>query len=255
MEEKSLFASWRANFAAGLIVVLPAVISIALVVYLFGTVSNITDLLLFFVPQEITHRAGGQGPMYWYWSLVALLLAVVLISAIGRLARNYFGKKMIEWVEAVLLRVPLLNKVYSTIKQVNEAFSVGKKSAFKTVVLIEFPRAGIYSLGFITSEHNDEVQAKTRGKVVCIFVPTTPNPTTGWLVMVPEADVTKLEMSVADAIKFIISLGSVSPEYPAPEGLPRCMVPTMAATQGQEFFPVTLAMVGPRFVVKTYRFT
>lgn len=221
MEEKCLFARWRANFAAGLIVILPAVISIAVVVWLFGTVANITDLLLFFIPRDITHRGvSGEGPMYWYWSLIAFVLAIVLITVIGRLARNYFGKKLIEWIEAVLLRVPLLNKIYSTIKQVNEAFSVGKKSAFKTVVLIQFPSKGIYSLGFITSEQNSEVQAKTNEKVVCIFVPTTPNPTSGWLVLVPEKDVTKLDMSVADAIKFIISLGSVSPEYPAPAGLP-----------------------------------
>jgi len=129
---------------------------------------------------------------------------------------------MINLVENVLLRVPLLNKIYSTIKQVNEAFSVGKKSAFQTVVLIQFPSKGIYSLGFITSDQNNEVQSKTNEKIVCIFVPTTPNPTSGWLVLIPEKDVTKLEMSVADAIKFIISLGSVSPEYPAPvpTGLP-----------------------------------
>ena len=222
MEPKSLSARWQTNFVAGLIVIMPAVISIAVVVWLFGTIANITDLLLFFLPQEITHRNNGNGPMYWYWSAIAFMLAIFLIGVLGRLARNYIGKKMIDLVENALLRVPLLNKIYSTIKQVNEAFSVGKKSAFQTVVLIQFPSKGIYSLGFITSDQNNEVQAKTNEKIVCIFVPTTPNPTSGWLVLVPEKDVTKLEMSVADAIKFIISLGSVSPAYPAaaPAGLP-----------------------------------
>ncbi len=212
----ALVARGRANFFAGLAVVLPAVISLAVVFWLFRNVANITDLLLFFVPRRITRHGDGAGPMYWYWSVVAFLLAIVLISAIGRLARHYVGKRLIALVDTVMLRVPLLNKVYSTIKQVNEAFSSGKKSSFQTVVLIEYPRPGIYSLGFITSEQHSEMQMKTREKVVCVFIPTTPNPTSGFLVLLPEEQITKLEMSVADAIRFIISLGSISPEYARP---------------------------------------
>ncbi len=224
MEHKGLIVRWRANFLAGLAIILPAVVSIAVIVWLFGSVANITDALLFFLkyilnPERI-YLNGKSGQMFWYWSVLALLLAVGLVSIVGRLARNYIGKKLIQWMDNILMRVPLVNKIYSTIKQVNEAFSTGKKSAFKTVVLIQFPRAGIYSLGFITGEQHDEVQQKTKERVVCIFVPTTPNPTSGWLVLVPEKDVTRLQMSVADAIKFIISLGSVSPEYAAPAELP-----------------------------------
>ena len=217
MERKSLWVSWRANFLTGLAVVLPAVVSIGILVWLFGTVSNVTDLLLFFVPHDLTHRRGvegpGTGPMYWYWSLVAFVLAITLVSAIGMVARNYFGRKIIEWIEMILMRVPLLNKIYGATKQVNEAFSSGNKNSFKTVVMVEFPRAGAYSIGFITSEQHDEVQAKTNEKVVCVFVPTTPNPTSGFLILVPEDKVVKLNMSVAEGIKYIISLGSVSPEY------------------------------------------
>jgi len=223
--KKTLLGRWRANFLTGLAVVLPAVISIAVITWLFGTVANITDLLLFFVPKEITHRGDGIGPMYWYWSAMAFMVAMLLVSVVGLAARYYVGKKLIKLMDDVMLRVPLLNKIYGAIKQVNEAFTTGKKSAFKTVVLIEFPRQGIYSIGFITSEQHAEVQAKTKEKVVCIFVPTTPNPTSGWLVLVPEKDVTRLEMSVADAIKLIISLGSVSPEYQtAVTSLPRSNV-------------------------------
>lgn len=211
--KKTLFGRWRANFLTGLAVVLPAVISIAVIVWLFGTVANITDLLLFFVPRDITHRGGADGSVYWYWSGVAFLLAMMLIALVGLAARHYIGKKLIQMMDDVLLRVPLLNKIYGAIKQVNEAFTTGKKSAFQTVVLIEFPRKGIYSIGFLTGEQHDEVQSKTKERIVCVFVPTTPNPTSGWLVLVPEQDVTRLEMSVADAIKLIISLGAVSPEY------------------------------------------
>jgi uncharacterized membrane protein len=213
MKKKRLIARWRANFFAGLAIILPAVISIAVVAWLFGTVANITDTLLFFLRVEWTHKNAGTGPMHWYWSLAALLLAVVLVSLIGSLARYYFGKKLIELVDLALLRVPLLNKIYGTIKQVNAAFSSGSKSSFKQVVLVEFPRAGQYSLGFVTGEQTQEVQVKTKEKVVSVFVPTTPNPTSGFLVLVPEKEITRLDMSVADGIKFIISLGSIAPEF------------------------------------------
>lgn len=216
MEHKSLFARWRSNFLTGLVLVLPAVISLAVIKWLFGTISSVTDLLLFFLPKSVTHEDAGTGPTHWYWSLIALLIAVVIISIIGRLARNYFGRKMIEWLDAAMLRIPLFNKIYAAIKQVNEAFT-GNKHSFKTVVLVQFPSAGMYSVGFITSEQNDEVQQKTREKVVCVFVPTTPNPTSGFLILVPEEKVTKLDMSVADGIKYIVSLGSISPEHLPPK--------------------------------------
>ena len=211
----SLFARWQANFWAGLAIVLPAVVSIAALMWLFGTVATITDTLLIFLPRGWTHRDQGTGPLFWYWSLTALVLAVVLIGLVGLLARNYFGKRIIQWVDSGLLRVPLLNKIYSATKQVNDAFSSSNKTAFRTVVLVEFPKEGVYSIGFITSEPDPEVQSKLPGKIVCVFVPATPNPTSGFLLMVPEEKVTKLEMSVADGIKYIISLGALANESAA----------------------------------------
>jgi uncharacterized membrane protein len=209
--KKSLFARWQANFWAGLAIVLPAVISIAVLRWLFGTVANITDTLLIFLPTKLTHHDAGNGPMYWYWSLVALVLAIFLIGTVGLLARNYFGRKIIEWVDSALLHIPLLNKIYGATKQVNDAFSATNKTAFRTVVLVEFPHAGVYSIGFITSDQQEEVEAKTGQKVVCVFVPATPNPTSGFLLMVPEHKVIRLEMSVPDAIKYVISLGAILP--------------------------------------------
>lgn len=211
--KKSLLARWQANFWAGLATVLPAVISLAVLRWLFGTVANITDTLLIFLPTKLTHHDQGSGPMYWYWSLVALVVAIFLLGTVGLLARNYFGRKLIEWVDSALLRVPLLNKIYAATKQVNDAFSATNKTAFRTVVLVEFPHAGVYSIGFITSDQQEEVQAKTGQKVVCVFVPATPNPTSGFLLMYPEDKVIKLAMSVPNAIKYIISLGAILPEH------------------------------------------
>ena len=139
-------ARWRASFLTGLAIVLPGVITLAVVKWLFGTVSSFTDTLLFFLPYCLSPRAiyqdGISGPMFWYWSLLALLLAVAIVSVVGVLARYYFGKRMIAWADSMMLRVPVLNKIYGTIKQVDEAFTSGKKSSFKTVVLVEYPARG-----------------------------------------------------------------------------------------------------------------
>lgn len=218
---KSPFARWRANFLTGLAVVLPGVITLAVVKWLFGTISSLTDLLLFFLPEHWTHADKGHGPMYWYWSLAALTLAVMLVTLIGLLARYYIGIRLIAWLDAAMLRVPLLNKIYGTIKQVNEAFSSGKNTAFKTVVMVEFPSPGTRSIGFITSEQNELLSDKSAERMVNVFVPTTPIPTTGFLIIVPASKVTKLDMSVADGIKYIISLGALSPDATPPVSKPQ----------------------------------
>jgi len=216
MVQRSLPARWRANFLTGFFLVLPAVISFAVIKWMFGTISSVTDVLLFFLPKDVTHSDNGKGPVLWYWSLVALIIAVLLISLVGRLARNYFGRKLLVWTDSLMMNIPLFNKVYAAIKQVNEAFSSGGKNSFKTVVMVEFPREGMYSVGFLTSEQQHHDTFKTKEKIVCVFIPTTPNPTSGFMVLVPEESVRRLDMSVADGVKYIVSLGSISPE-PLPE--------------------------------------
>jgi uncharacterized membrane protein len=233
MGKRSLPARWRANFLAGLFIVLPAIVSLAVIKWGFGTISSVTDWLLFFLPKYITHETPGQdtafwylnnphpeafpnageGPVLWYWSLVAFIIAVLLTSLIGRLARNYFGRKIIEWSDTLMLRIPIFNKVYAAIKQLNDAFSSGSKNSFKTVVMVEFPRAGMYSVGFLTSEEQHSAVFKVPEKIVCVFIPTTPNPTSGFMVLVPDENVTRLDMSVADGMKYIVSLGSIAPEF------------------------------------------
>ena len=220
---KNFFTSWRASFFTGLAVSLPALLTLAAVKWIFGTISSFTDTLLFFLPKVLSpgevFEDGHSGPMFWYWSLLALLLAALLISGVGLLARYYIGKRIIEWLDKAMMHVPLLNKFYSAIKQVNDSFS-GNKSSFKTVVLVEFPREGIYSVGFLTSDDNGEANRKTGKTLVSVFIPTTPNPTSGFLVLVPADKVTKLDMSVADGVKYIVSLGAITPELP-PEHKPK----------------------------------
>ncbi|HVY70504.1 MAG TPA: DUF502 domain-containing protein [Verrucomicrobiae bacterium] len=211
---KTVPARWRGDFFAGLAIVLPVVVSLAVLAWLFGTVANITDTLLFFLPHSLTHDGGGTGKIYWYWSLASLAVAVLSIMLVGRLARHYLGKKTIQMLDDLMLRVPLLNKIYGTVKQVNDAFSPSNKSSFKQVVLVQFPCPGQYSMGFVTGDARP-LGALPHPRMVNVFVPTTPNPTSGFLILVPEDNVTKLDLSVAEGIKFIISLGAITPDHAA----------------------------------------
>ncbi|HTB82675.1 MAG TPA: DUF502 domain-containing protein [Candidatus Sulfotelmatobacter sp.] len=219
--KKSFFARWRASFVAGLLIVLPGIITLAVVKWVFGTITSFTDTLLFFLPYVLSpkhiYKNGMDGAMFWCWSVLAIVLAVVLISAVGVITRYYFGKRLIMWADSLMLRVPVLNKIYGTIKQVDDAFSSGKKSSFQTVVLVEYPREGIYSIGFITSEQRDEVSKVIKEKCVTVFIPTTPIPTSGFLVLVPEKQVTKLDITVAEGFKYIISLGALAQDAAPPK--------------------------------------
>jgi uncharacterized membrane protein len=207
---KKFLAHGRADFIAGLAVVLPGAVSIAVAIWLFGTVSHFTDALLLLAPSEWIRSEGGH--LHLYSRVFALLVAMLMIVVVGRLGRYYFGKKLIQALDLVLMRVPLLNRMYTALKQIHEAFTSSKATSFKQVVLVEFPRPGLYSIGFITGLQNAEVHAKTHRRLLSVFVPTPPL-TSGAIVLVPETDVVKLEMSVTDGVKFIMSLGSVSPAY------------------------------------------
>jgi uncharacterized membrane protein len=210
---------WRANFLTGLAIVLPAVLSVAVVIWMFGTIATITDSLLIFLPVRWTHQNDGLGPMKWYWSVLAFTIAMILVALIGQLARYYFGKKAIRAIDRLMLQVPLLNKIYGTIKQVNDAFSAKNKSSFKQVVRVDFPHPGQKAVGFITNVQLQDVVPNMGERLVSVFVPTTPVPTGGFLLLLPESKVIKLNLSVADGIKFIISLGAISPDA-LPAGAP-----------------------------------
>jgi uncharacterized membrane protein len=206
-DENSFLNRWRRNFVAGLAISMPGIISIAVVVWLFQHISSVTDWLLFFLPSDWTHaKAADGGKMYWYYSFLALLLAVFLICLVGRFARDYLGREAIKWMDHALMSIPLLNKIYGTVKQVNESFS-SNKSAFQKVVLVPFPHPGSRTIGFVTGEQPNPGAEK----LISVFVPTTPNPTSGFLLLFPESALVKVDMSVADGIKFVISLGAISP--------------------------------------------
>jgi len=209
---KTYFSQYKADFLTGMANILPIAVSILIVIWLFGKVINFTDIVLIFVPKAWMYSGNDAGQMHIYLSILTILLMILLIGLLGRIARNSFGKKLIQAVDIVLLHIPLLNKIYSILKHISSAFTPSKATTYKQVVLVEFPRPGIYSVGFITSTKNNEVSAKTFGSMLSVFVPTPPL-TSGFVILVPETDIVKLDMSVTEGIKFIMSLGSVSPAH------------------------------------------
>ena len=136
---------------------------------------------------------------------------VFLIIATGMFARNIFGKKLIEWGERILNKLPFVKKIYKPIQEISKVFLTDRRTVFEKPVLIEYPRKGIYSLGFYTRRATEEIEGKTRQELMSVFLPTTPNPTSGFLLFVPVEDCIDLNMSIEEAMKLIVSGGAVVP--------------------------------------------
>lgn len=136
---------------------------------------------------------------------VFLSLFVLLVT--GVVATNFFGQKLVRWSESILDKIPLVRSIYNTSKQVIQAVFATNSQAFRKVMLIEYPRKGIWSIAFQTGAAHKEVSDHTGVEMIAIFIPTTPNPTSGFLMMVPKADAIELSMSIDEALKFVISLG------------------------------------------------
>jgi uncharacterized membrane protein len=194
----------RNSFFAGLLVVVPAAASVLILLGLFNWVTD------FMLPESL--RTQLLTPLY---RIGALILFVAFTTFTGWITRLVVGKQMIAFGEEMIARVPLLNKTYGFIKEISQTLLSGRKTMFRRVVLVQFPRPGIYSIGFVTSEAAGEAQAKTRETVINVFVPTTPNPTSGFLILVPRPQLIDLDMSVAEGMKLVISGGVVVPPYTA----------------------------------------
>ena len=142
---------------------------------------------------------------------VGLIVAFLFFTILGAIAGSFFGKFYHKIVYGILSKIPGLNSIYSTVKQIIDTFATTQSNAFKEVVLIEYPQKDMFALGFLTSETKGEVAIKKNRKMINVFMPSTPNPTTGFLMFVPLNKCTKLSMSVDQAIKYIISAGLVTP--------------------------------------------
>jgi uncharacterized membrane protein len=165
------------------------------------------DAVLKYIPDKYLPETYLQ----FYIPGLGLILVVIIILVVGILTRNFIGRKIVRFGENIVNRIPFVRSLYMGVKQLVEAFFIQKNDAFKRVALLEYPRRGAYVLGFITGESKGEVQIKTDKKMINVFVPTTPNPTSGFYILIPEDDLIILNMTVEDAFKLIISGGIFSP--------------------------------------------
>ncbi|MDR1590593.1 MAG: DUF502 domain-containing protein [Puniceicoccales bacterium] len=197
-------------FLTGLFILLPLGITVIVV-----------DLLLDHLGAPVSRffleSFGLEIPdKFWMTTTVNLfstIFVIIVITALGYFSRYFLGKAIIRLTERIIDGVPFVNTVYKTVKQVVETFNKNREELFQTTVLIEFPHKGMYAIGFLTSDGVGEVQIKTKEHVMGVFMPTTPNPTSGFLLLIPREDIIFLDMSVADGMKMIISGGVVNPEY------------------------------------------
>jgi len=190
----------RTWLIAGLIVVIPLGVTVFILLALFRFLDNLLG-------PSFRLLLGTDVPG------LGLVAGIVVILVVGALTSNIVGRRVVEGFDWLMMRIPLARTIYSATKQLSDSILSQNRGAFKEAVLVEWPRQGLYSVGFVTGETRGEAQAKTKERVINVFIITTPNPTTGFLCLVPESQIIELEMSVEDALKLVMSAGIVVPPY------------------------------------------
>jgi len=195
----------RNYLIGGLLIWIPIMITVWVVRFLSG----ILDSSLVLLPPSWRPEAlfGTYVPG------VGIVLSLVLLFVTGVVVKNLFGGQIVAGLESLVRRIPVVGSVYGGAKTFSETVLTDKGKSFKQVVMVEFPRKGVFSIGFITSHELEEAQARTAQEVTCVFVPTTPNPTTGFLVLIPKDEVINMDMSVDEAFKMLLTLGVVVPTW------------------------------------------
>jgi len=194
----------RNIFITGLLITLPIAITFFILKFLFENLDALspvfTDLLI---------QVGAPIPEGFRIPFLGFFMTFLIILVVGVLTTNIFGKQIVHLGETLVEKIPFVRRIYSGTKQVVVAFANTDTDSFKKVVLIEFPRKGIHAIGFVTGEARGEVQEHTHGQVINVFIPTTPNPTSGFLVFSPPEEVQEIAMSIEDGVKYVISGGIV----------------------------------------------
>jgi uncharacterized membrane protein len=211
---------WKQDFKNDLIAGLLVIIPLATTIWLTITIATWVINFLTQVPKQL-NPFDGLNPILVNILNLLVGLAVPLLSilAIGLMARNIAGRWLLDFGERLLQAIPLAGQVYKTLKQLLETLLKDSNGKFRRVVLVEYPRPGIWAIAFVTGAMSNEIQSQISRPVISLFIPTTPNPTTGWYAIVPEEDVLNLSISVEDAFKIVVSGGIVSPNI-QPSHLP-----------------------------------
>jgi uncharacterized membrane protein len=206
---RSLLAGLRASFLTGLVVVAPAAVTIWII---RAFVDFVDATVLPLLPQELLAEWTPEWLRGYHIPGLGVLAFLVFTLLMGWLARGYIGSGLIRWSEDVVARMPVIRTVYNAIKQIAETVFTQSQNSFRRACLIQYPRPGIWAVAFVSTETRGELATHLKGTHISVFMPTTPNPTSGFLLFVPESDVIYLDMSVEDAAKLIISAGLVTPD-------------------------------------------
>ncbi len=198
-------------FLTGVIITLPIIVTVFLLLFLVRNIgAPVSKFALIPIFEHFGFDLPESGVGGVAFDFLSTIVVVVFVTILGLFSQFLFAKFLISLSERVINKIPFIGMVYRTVKQIVDTFAKQKKTVFQKVVLIEFPRKGTFSVGFITSQTEGEVAKKTDSDCVNVFVPTTPNPTSGFLMAVEKNSVKYLDMSVGDAMKFIISGGAVA---------------------------------------------
>jgi len=205
VKDLGLLTRLRRYFVAGILVLVPVGVTIFALRFLV----NLLDRSLNLLPDAI------QPENLFGFSIpgLGILLSLGVLLLTGMLAANFFGRKLVEWGEKILNRIPVVRSIYSGSKQIAETMFSGKSDAFRQPVLIPYPHEKSWALAFVTNNNLGEIQYRTGEDVVGVYVPTTPNPTSGFNLMIPREHIVELDMSVDEALRMIISLGVVVPPW------------------------------------------
>ena len=199
-KKRSVLAKLRNNFIAGVVVLIPIGITIYLTLFIVKISSKI-------LPKELNPNH------YLLYDIpgVEIIISIILITFIGWVSLSFIGKKLLEIFNNILKKIPILRTIYSAFEQMLDIFNK-KDGNKKNVVLVEYPRKGSWAVGFATKENKSEISSKSKQNLINVFVPTTPNPTSGFLLMFPKEEVIYLDMSFEEASRFIVSAGSAEPK-------------------------------------------
>ena len=198
-KRSSFIGRLRNYFIAGIVVLVPLGFTLYLTLFIISISSNL-------IPKELNPNH------YLPFSIPGLeiLLSIIFITFVGGLSLSFIGKKLLQMINDVLKRIPFLRTIYSAIGQMTQTFTQNKSNR-KSVVLVEYPRKGSWAVGFATKDNRGEISKKTNKNLINVFVPTTPNPTSGFLLMFPKKDVIYLDLTFEEASKFVVSAGSINP--------------------------------------------
>ena len=199
-KNKSMLAAFRNNFIAGVVVLIPIGITVYLSIFIIKISSKI-------LPKEIN----PNNYLPYQIMGIEILIAIFLITLIGWISLSFVGKKFLSWVDEVFKKIPILRTIYSAVGQMTSTLTQSKDNK-KSVVLVQYPKEGTWAVGFVTQDNKGEISEKTQKELVNVFLPTTPNPTSGFLLMYEKKDVIFLDITFEQASKFIVSAGTSNPE-------------------------------------------